>query len=461
MAESASPTPGNIPVALLRNLLFGMRAAMLWRVPLDRVATGWLPIVCTLVLSLLPWFVAQRLGIGPDGEFSTLGLPGIWFPFVLIVIASTLVARLLRRQEYTGQLLLVLLNANIVIDVVVCALPFVTIAGSERYIDRFDSDLAGYWLGLVLAVLALRLRGWRSARGWLVAIGAGLLVMTVVNNVWQTTTLWSESYDDQLAATDSIDAPKLDEDILYLQPGLLNEQLQRLQPGTPGQADLYFLGVAGDSAQKVFLREIRSIYQIMLARFARREHSLLLINNAETLRFEPIATVTSIKAAARRFAEVMDRDNDVLFVYLTSHGSQEEGFSLNLPPLQLRELQPAELRAILDEAGIRWRVIVVSACYSGSFVKPLADDHTLVITAAAADRTSFGCADENDYTYFGRAYFEQALANTDSFIDAFARAREIVTEREKAEGETPSLPQISIGRDIAGKLKELQGHVQK
>lgn len=446
----------NLFIELLRNLLFGVRAVLLWPVPLERVAAGWLPIICTLALSLLPWFVAQRIGIGADGEFSTMGLPGIWFPFVLIVIAATLVARLLRCEERTSQLLVALLNANIIIDVVVCALPFVTIANSERYMDSFDGDLAGYWLGLVLAVLTLRLRGWRHVRSWLAAIVAGPLLTLAVNNVWQTTTLWTESYGDEQVAAGADDEPALDEDVLYQQPRLLSEQLQRLQPGKPGATNLYFLGVAGDAAQKVFLREIRSIYQIMLGRFTRREHSLLLINNPETLLFDPIATTTSIQAAAQRFAEVMDRDNDILFIYLTSHGSREDGFELDLPPLRLKELAPAELRRILDEAGIRWRVIVVSACYSGVFIKPLEDDHTLVITAAAADRTSFGCADENDYTYFGRAYFEEALAKTDSFVEAFALARSIVTEREKAEGETPSLPQISIGRAMAEKLNGLQ-----
>jgi Peptidase C13 family len=31
-------------------------------------------------------------------------------------------------------------------------------------------------------------------------------------------------------------------------------------------------------------------------------------------------------------------------------------------------------------------VLVVSACYSGSFIDTLKDDHTLIITAAAANR---------------------------------------------------------------------------
>jgi hypothetical protein len=460
MTDSPTATSRTLPGALFGNLLLGMRAAVLWRVPLDRVVTGWTPLVCALALGLLPWLISQRIDVGANGELSAMGLPGIWFPFVLIVFLTTVAARLLGCSEHTSRLLLVLMNANIVIDGVGCALPFLAWLDSGYFTDHAGGDLAGRWFGLVFAVLLLRLRGWRSVRSWLVAVGAGALLMAAINNVWQSTTLWQELPVDQ-AEIGQDEATIFDEDILYLQPGLLDDKLQHLLPGTPGATNLYFLGIAGDSAQKVFLREIRSIYQIMLSRFTRREHSLLLVNNAETLRFEPIASVTSIAAAATRFAEVMDRDNDILFVYLTSHGSKEDGFSLNLPPLRLQELQPIELRRILDDAGIRWRVIVVSACYSGTFVQPLENDHTLVITAAAADRTSFGCADENDYTYFGRAYFEQALAGTDSFVDAFERAREIVTAREKAEGETPSLPQISVGRDIGEKLKALRLPAQK
>ena len=43
----------------------------------------------------------------------------------------------------------------------------------------------------------------------------------------------------------------------------------------------------------------------------------------------------------------------------------------------------------------------------------------MVITAARADRTSFGCADENDFTYFGRAFFNEALPASGSFFEAF------------------------------------------
>jgi hypothetical protein len=75
--------------------------------------------------------------------------------------------------------------------------------------------------------------------------------------------------------------------------------------------------------------------------------------------------------------------------------------------------------------------------------------HTIVITAAAPDRTSFGCESGRDFTYFGEAFFRDALAKTASFTEAFEIARRIVTQREAAERLPASQPQISVGRSIA------------
>lgn len=120
------------------------------------------------------------------------------------------------------------------------------------------------------------------------------------------------------------------------------------------------------------------------------------------------------------------------------------------------DLPATELGKLLKESGIRWKVTVVSACYSGGFIAPLKDDHTLVITAARADRTSFGCADENDFTYFGRAFFKESLPGAKSFDDAFAKARILIAKWEeedfnagdKASGEEHSEPQIHSPKPI-------------
>jgi len=270
-------------------------------------------------------------------------------------------------------------------------------------------------------------------------------------------TLWSEPYNEAETKQKYADYyAAITEEALYLQPKLLAEHLSKIRSGTPGIANLYFLGVAGYADQAVFMREIRTVEKTMLQKFSSEDRSLLLVNHKETLQTEPIATVTSIREAIAKFGDVMDKDNDILFIYLTSHGSKEHELSLQFSPLRLNDLKPGELRKMLDQSGIQWRVIVVSACYSGGFIEPLAGDNTLVITAAAADRTSFGCSDENDFTYFGKAYFNDALAQTNSFLDAFELAKEVVTKRELAESQTPSNPQISVGKSIREKLESFQ-----
>jgi hypothetical protein len=148
----------------------------------------------------------------------------------------------------------------------------------------------------------------------------------------------------------------------------------------------------------------------------------------------------------------MDPAEDVLFLFLTSHGSEDHQLYVNLPPLPLRQIRPDDLRAALDDAGIRWRVVVVSACYSGGFVPALHDPRTLVITAARADRSSFGCGSESRITWFGHAFLAEALNQDTDFERAFALARTRIAGWEREQGETASEPQIYVGPEIAARL---------
>src|SRR5262249_43766878 len=153
--------------------------------------------------------------------------------------------------------------------------------------------------------------------------------------------------------------------------------------------DLYLVGVAGYASQDVFMREVNSVDKLFRERFGAEGHTVRLINNAKSVADTPIASVTAIRAALARVAEVMDRDEDILFLYLTSHGSEDHRFSLDFWPMRFKPLDPGTLRKLLDESGIKRRIVVVSACYSGGFVEPLKDANTLVITASAGDRNSF------------------------------------------------------------------------
>jgi hypothetical protein len=117
-------------------------------------------------------------------------------------------------------------------------------------------------------------------------------------------------------------------------------------------------------------------------------------------------------------------------------------------------LSPVLLARILNHAGVRHRVVVISACYSGVFLGPLANDNTLVITAADAHHSSFGCQDKVKWTYFGDAFFNQALRRSADLRSAFAVARQLISLREMRYHLVPSNPQIAGGANIDTLFRE-------
>jgi hypothetical protein len=125
------------------------------------------------------------------------------------------------------------------------------------------------------------------------------------------------------------------------------------------------------------------------------------------------------------------------------------------PSLSLNNLSVAELASALDESGIQWRVIVISACFAGQFIDSLANDHTIVITAAAADRSSFGCADDRDLTYFGEAFYRDILPSAPTLRAAFNEMKVVIAAREKREKKKPSRPQAYFGKAMEAYLEKL------
>lgn len=254
------------------------------------------------------------------------------------------------------------------------------------------------------------------------------------------------------------------ETALYDQRRLLDEALARLQPSAPDRINLYLLAVAGDGRQEVFRREVDFVRDQFDTGFGTAGRSLALVNSRNTLVSAPMATRTSLRESLTRVASLMDKERDILFLFLTSHGSPTHELALDQRALELADLPAGELATLLRDSGIRWKVVVVSACYSGGFVEPLRDDNTLIITAARHDRSSFGCSDENDFTFFGRAFFSEALPRSNSFQEAFRRADRLVGEWEEKEAREAkcegaacdaarSLPQMASGAAIEKQLR--------
>ncbi|WP_273703174.1 C13 family peptidase, partial [Candidatus Accumulibacter vicinus] len=288
-----------------------------------------------------------------------------------------------------------------------------------------------------------------ASRRLAVVAAAGLLLGVPPSVVYHDRSLWIEAHDEE--AGGDFERKYLSlvaEDAFYLQPRLLERELAALKPGRPGVTDLYFVGAAGYSRQDVFMTEVRSVAELFRERFATEGRSVLLINNPKSVADSPIASTTSLGLTLRRIGAIMDRDEDILFLFLTSHGSQDHKFVLDFWPMRFNTLDPRRLRELLDESGIKRRVVVISACYSGGFIDALKDDNTLVITAAAADRNSFGCSNEADFTYFGKAYFDEALRQTYSFVEAFEKARPVIAARESREDFPESDPRLYLGEAI-------------
>jgi hypothetical protein len=217
---------------------------------------------------------------------------------------------------------------------------------------------------------------------------------------------------------------------------------------------VYFIGFAGDGDQGVFRREAQFASQAFGERFGSAERSVLLVNDVEDRDSYPLASLSGLALTLKVLAGRMRADDDVLVLFLTSHGSPD-GLEVTNGSLPLAQLAPADLREALDDSGIRYRVLVVSACYAGVFVDELKTDTTAIITAADASHSSFGCDDDRDLTWFGEAFLKDSLPASASLEEAFKKAAALVTRREQAQHEVHSNPQLYIGPLMRRKLAEL------
>jgi hypothetical protein len=230
----------------------------------------------------------------------------------------------------------------------------------------------------------------------------------------------------------------LEEGILAQGP-LLEKALAAVPVSTPA-VELYSLVVGGDGKQSVFMREADYVNNLLASRFG-ATGQITLVNHRDHMGDRPMATRENISRAIQTLA-MRTGPEDLVFIYLTSHGTHDHQLVLDQPRLELADLPADDLAAVMAPLKNRDKVVVISACYSGGFIPALKDERTAVITASRADRVSFGCSEEADFTYFGDALFAKALVETDDLQQAFNEARAEVAKREIADNFEASEPQI-------------------
>jgi hypothetical protein len=240
----------------------------------------------------------------------------------------------------------------------------------------------------------------------------------------------------------------------------LGEALARLAPQRRGVVDAYVLSVGFDS-DPVFGREAREAAKVLSRRFDSAGRTLVLAGgDGRGSAALPMGSLHALSLALARVAELIDPDEDVLVLYSTGHGAPygityhdgDQGYGI---------LTPARLAGLLDELRLRNRLLILSACYSGMFVPALWSDSTALMTAASASRTSFGCAADNDWTFFGDAMINRALRKPQPLAAASTEALKLVGEWEAAKKYEPSYPQISIGSRVDAWLGPLEARMPK
>ncbi len=431
------------------------------------------PLVLVVVLAGTLWQVLlHRLYIDGPANFYWPALSAGWFPtavaaWVCWVLAPRADAPLPSHRAPTASALFTVNATQTLALSLAVGLGYLLLMrlGVLRSADAFGWGAWFVWGAAVLwFIVAQGLLFWRAGHATVPVRGAcvALLSIVAIGSVWvQPLRLWYPAAGDDAEA--SADRPlELTPALLEAQMATLPQALESLPAQRSGVIDVYALTFAPYASEDVFLRESRMVSGVIEERFDARGRALQLVNHKSTADTLPWATPANLERALRGIASRMDRDEDILFIHLTSHGARSGQLSAEFWPLSIETLTPQALKAALDGAGIRHRVISVSACYAGSWIAPLADDDTLVMTAADAEHTSYGCGRGSELTYFGRAVFDEALRVTRSFESAHAGARVVIEQREKSAGKTDgfSNPQIHAGSAIRERLHKLEQQLE-
>jgi hypothetical protein len=444
----------------LENLAAGLRLAFFGRPAPSPFHLSANHVIAMAATGLAVNFACAFALAGVGGFFNLHALPSTLFWVTLTLFAGYLSGKVMNDNRYALLVPIAVGSIGIPLSLVSSVIWF---AADQRWLrspvasgtPEFDELIFAWWAWATLLAIG---RSTISVPGRKVSPAAIVAIIVLVPVYFlPPEPLWEAAFDP----AESAGAPgqrqrAFTERALYAQHELLRVAIKNIKPERAGVQDLYFVGFAPYASQDVFMKETLSIGKLLEERFDVGGRAISLISHPTLIDKFPIATLTSLREALRAVGRRINPDEDVVLLQLTSHGSEAHELSVEFYPLALEAIRPADLRSALDKSGIKWRIVVVSTCYSGGFIDALRDAHTMVVTAADAKHTSFGCGDAFDFTYFSKAYFDEALRKTYSFENAFTMAKESILVREQKEGLEPSNPQIFMGEAMQAKLSGLE-----
>jgi hypothetical protein len=422
----------------------------LWILQPVRSAPAGHSLRATLIMGvawLLAWVAIDRWQIQPDPQFFAGGIPLLaWYAMAIFGLAALL--RSCARAASFGPMLTLSMGA--------VPVPLLLVGVAAAYLDT--SWFLGAAIGAGIYTLLYLARGLRAMTGETQRAAACAGLLFIAGFCWLTDALeaipdvWTSA---ETQAAEPGDSLADGEALLFGQAARIDQSLAAIGRDTASKPQAFFLGFAGVADEKVFAQEIGLASRVLGERYGIAGRSLSLINDSRDLERAPLATVSGLKYALRGLASRMNLDQDVLFLSLSSHGADDPAIIVSNSELPLNDLTDEDLAGALRESGIKWRVIIISACYAGGFIGSLRDPQTIIITASAADRTSFGCSNDRDLTYFGEAFYRDALPAAHSLREAFNTAKAAIASRERLEHVTPSNPQAYFGAKMEAKLASM------
>jgi len=390
-----------------------------------------------------------RIGVGPNAEFNFFTAQVLGWKILGFLAIGWIIWRTTDPQASWRSVLFVLASLTLL------AIPV-----------RWGIDQIGYGTTRIVAswgLLALQLvyltralkvaTGYRQLRAVALSLIALVIGAALIAPYLEAGPIW---YTPEKEGLNSYRRSEHEaERLLMGQPARIDAAVAAMAPRS-GDTSIYMIGFAGVGEQKVFAGEISLAAKVIGERYGTQHRTLLLVNDQRDLESRPLASVTGLKLALADIGRRMDRERDVLILVISSHGSKDPSISVSNGGIPLNDLTGEDLKAALDDAGIRWRVLIISACHAGAFIPYLSDERSIVIAAAAPDRSSFGCSNDRDLTDFGEAFIRDALPNSPSLRVAFEKARASIDAREHREHLTPSLPTAHFGTAIGRKLGETE-----
>jgi hypothetical protein len=205
--------------------------------------------------------------------------------------------------------------------------------------------------------------------------------------------------------------------------------------------------VAGDGSLPVFDNATGKMMALLEAS-GTPEQDIHRLSVAPDVLAQPKVQVASRARVLEAVAALRPGPGQACLVFLTSHGAHGPG--LYLAPRR-EFLSPVDLDAALSAGcGSAPTVAIVSACYTGDFAAaPMAAPNRIILTAARADRPSFGCGAGRELAFYDSCLLAGLAASPGNWASLVGKTDDCVAKLEASDHERPSDPQSTIGASVA------------